>query len=127
MHIRYLFCMAVFFIFGATSVQALEVTESSITTGLNNRVPIDEIQSSSAEVGKLYCFTRLADAAGETSIFHVWYRNDVEMARVELTVRSSDWRTWSSKRLVPEWTGEWRVDVLAQEGTLLKSLPFSLY
>ncbi len=127
MPIRCLTFLAAFLVFGASHVLALEVTEGSITTEINNRQPIDEVQSVSVEVGKLFCFTRVAGASGGTSIFHVWYRNGVEMARVELPVRSSDWRTWSSKRLVPHWRGEWRVEVLDPAGELLRSLSFNLY
>jgi hypothetical protein len=48
------------------------------------------------------------------------------MSRIELPVRSSDWRTWSSKTIFPGSAGEWKVDVLDAEGALLKSVSFRL-
>jgi hypothetical protein len=39
-------------------------------------------------------------------------------------VRTPAWRTWSSKTLLPEWTGEWMVEVLTSDGTPLESVIF---
>ncbi len=105
---------------------ALEVEEGVITTQVSDRAPVDAVESYSATVEKLYCFTRITGAEEDTAIYHVWKRNGEEMARVELGVRSSDWRTWSSKNLLPEWTGEWTVEVLDTQGNLLATIPFSL-
>jgi hypothetical protein len=105
---------------------ALEVSEAVITTEVRDRAPVDAIQTYPATVGRLFCFTRVTGAAAETSITHVWYRDGVEMTRIELPVRSGDWRTWSSKTIFPGAAGDWRVDVLAAEGELLKTIAFTL-
>ncbi|RMH43608.1 MAG: DUF2914 domain-containing protein, partial [Gammaproteobacteria bacterium] len=55
---------------------------------------------------------------------HVWYWQDREMARVDLPVRSSNWRTWSSKRILPEWTGPWRVVVEDAAGKVVAEKVF---
>lgn len=105
---------------------AVEVVEGVIATQVAERAPVDVAETFAPEVGRLYCFTRIAGAAADSQITHVWLKDGQEMARVELTVRSNDWRTWSSKAIMPEWTGAWQVDVLAGDGTLLKSLPFTV-
>ena len=102
----------------------LQVAEGTITTAVAHRAPVDLVASVQADVGRLYCFTRITGAGGDTRITHVWYRGAKEMARVTLPVRSADWRTWSSKRILPGWAGAWRVDVLDAGGNLLRSLPF---
>lgn len=104
---------------------AVEVVEGVIATQVAERAPVGVAETFTPEVGRLYCFTRIA-AAADSQITHVWLKDGQEMARVELTVRSNDWRTWSSKAIMPEWTGAWQVDVLAGDGTLLKSLPFTV-
>jgi hypothetical protein len=48
------------------------------------------------------------------------------MAHVELTVGSPDWRTVSSKSLLPDWTGEWEVRVLDAAGNLLRTESFTV-
>lgn len=104
----------------------LEVADGVITTQVVDRAPVDAVQTYSASADHLFCFTRVTGAAGDTSVTHIWYRNGVEVLRVELPVRSPDWRTWSVKAISPEWTGEWKVEVLDSEGKLLQTIPFTL-
>jgi Protein of unknown function (DUF2914) len=104
----------------------LTVTQGVITTQVAGRAPVDALEVFPASVAKLFCFTRVEGAAGDTTITHVWYRGSEEMARIELPVRPGDWRTWSSKRLLPAWSGEWRVEVRDAAGNLLQTIPFTL-
>jgi hypothetical protein len=60
----------------------------------------------------------------QTLISHVWYYNDTQMAIVDLAVNASPWRTWSSKRIVKDWTGTWRVDVVSASGKIICSEKF---
>jgi hypothetical protein len=113
-------------VFVPAQSQAMEVVEGLITTQIRDRLPVDSVQSYPATSGTLFCFTRIAGAVEEAQVFHVWYRGEQEMARVELLVRSSDWRTWSSKRLLPGWAGDWRVEVVDGEGNLLQTIAFTL-
>lgn len=104
----------------------LDVAESAIATAVADRQPVDNVTSVPADVGRVYCWTRLVGAEGDVEVVHVWYRSDMEMARVPLRVGSSNWRTWSSKNIEPSWTGQWRVDVEAPDGTVLESMSFSV-
>lgn len=103
---------------------ALEVSEASLTTGIQDRMPVDQVDSLPPGVTTLYCFTRVVGAAEETTVQHVWFRNGVEVARVELPVRSINWRTWSSKKIPADWTGEWKVEIQDKFGEVLTTLPF---
>ncbi|BCR04395.1 hypothetical protein DESUT3_14640 [Desulfuromonas versatilis] len=105
---------------------ALEVAEGVITTQVVDREPVDAVESYPATVERLYCFTRVTGAEGETRVFHVWFHKGEELARVELPVRSPDWRTWSAKTILPSLSGEWTVEVQDAEGKALKILSFSL-
>jgi hypothetical protein len=104
----------------------LKVAQGVITTKVDHRAPVDTVKTYSATAGRLFCFTRITGATEDTTITQVWYRNGKEMARVVLPVRSSDWRTWSSKRILPQWTGNWKVEVLDADGNLLATIPFTL-
>lgn len=77
-------------------------------------------------VGRLYAFSRVLGAEGETMVYHRWYYGDQLMAEVPLNVRSNDWRTWSSKQVMPEWTGEWRVVVVTEDGSVLDYITFTI-
>lgn len=105
---------------------ALEVAEAVISTGVEDRQPVDNMTSFAADVGRVYCWTRIVGAEGETQIEHVWYKADEEMARVSLTIGGSNWRTWSSKNIEPSWTGDWRVDIVGPDGTVLDSVTFTI-
>ena len=48
------------------------------------------------------------------------------MSRVELPVKSTNWRTWSSKKLLEDWPGAWRVEIQDAQGNLLEKLSFVL-
>ncbi len=79
-----------------------------------------------AGTDRIFCRTLITGAEEPTSVVHVWYHEGKTMARVELAVGSSHWRTKSSKRLLPEWTGAWEVRVLDAAGTLLESATFTV-
>jgi len=104
----------------------LKVADGTITTAIKNQLPVDRIESYRADFGKLYCFTRIVGAQEATEVTHVWYYQDAELARVTLPVRSSDWRTYSSKRFLPQWAGQWKVIVLDGEGNEIATVPFLL-
>ncbi|MBW6509373.1 MAG: DUF2914 domain-containing protein [Desulfuromonadales bacterium] len=112
----------------AFSVQAaeLEVVDATITTAIENRLPVDNVEVYPADFGKLYCFTRIVGASQETQVTHVWYYEEQEMARVALPVQSADWRTFSSKRFLPQWRGQWSVVVEDDQGKTLAEVMFRL-
>lgn len=105
---------------------ALEVADLAIGTAVVDRQPEGTGISFAADVGTLYCWTRITGAEGETQVEHVWYYNDEEVARVPLRVAAAAWRTWSSKTIPAEATGSWRVDVVGLEGTVLRSESFTV-
>ncbi|MFK5927351.1 MAG: DUF2914 domain-containing protein [Desulfuromusa sp.] len=121
--------MMIFAAIGSISfaqAEGLRVVDGTITSAIENQLPVDKIESYPADFGKLYCFTRIVGAQEDTEVTHVWYYQDAELARVTLPVRSSDWRTYSSKRFLPQWAGQWRVVVLDGEQNEIATIPFML-
>jgi len=104
----------------------LAVAEAVITTGVQDRQPVDNVTTVPTDVGTVYCWTRITGAEGEIQLEHVWYKGDVEMARVSLRVAGSNWRTWTSKNIEPIWTGDWHVDIVGPDGTVLDSVSFTV-
>lgn len=113
-------------LFCTAAVAELQVAAAVITTGIDKQMPVDQIEVHPAGYGKLFCFTRIVGADKETSITHVWYYRGSELARVELQIGSADWRTYSSKRFIPQWAGQWQVVVLDEAGRQLSVVPFVL-
>lgn len=110
----------------AEETAGLDVAEAVVTTGVQDRTPSDTLSSVPADIGRVYLWTRVTGAEGETEVVHVWYHGDEERARVPLRVASPDWRTWSSKQIVPSWTGEWRVEVVGPAGDVLETAAFTV-
>jgi hypothetical protein len=120
-----LLLVSLHFVCSATAAE-LKVADVTITTAIVNQMPVDHVEVYPADYGKLFCFTRVLGAEKETRVTHVWYYQEDELARVELQVGSADWRTYSSKRFLPQWAGQWRVDILDEKGQQLATVPFVL-
>lgn len=103
---------------------ALTVDKMAVCTSIEDRQPMGADTSFIKTVGQLYCFVKISGGSDTTSISHVWYFEDKEMAKVELSIKGKTWRTWSSKRIVEDWVGNWKVDVTNDAGTVLMSKEF---
>lgn len=109
---------------GAAQENGLSVDEMVFCLGVEDMAPVGANTQFFESVGRICCFTRITGAADTTTVTHVWYFGEEEKARVELTVKSASWRTWSCKTMLDAWSGAWRVDVLDPAGTVLLSREF---
>ena len=108
------------------TTSSLAVSEAAIATGMESLTPQGVADSFESGVGRLYAFTKVTGAEEETLVKHLWFHEDHLIAEVELPVRAVSWRTYSSKIIAPDMKGQWKVDVTAQDWTLLKSIPFTI-
>ena len=111
----------------AQDADMVQVIEGTICTDVVDRNCINSSTRFTAPVDKLFCFTKIIGAQNDTYVTHVWYYGDTERARVGLDVRSSSWRTYSSKIIQPHEIGDWHVDVLGEGGQLLMVIPFEVH
>ena len=105
---------------------SLSVPEASIATMVVDRSPSGTAMTFPATVERLYAWTRIQGAEGETTVHHVWIQDGVERADIELRIGGSPWRTWSNKAIMPEWTGDWRVEVRDSRGNVLETIRFTV-
>lgn len=112
----------------APVVAELAVAEIAVGAGYDRetRSLTDQAEVFAADTPRVWCRTRITGAETPTTIAHVWYHRDQTVARVELEIGSPDWRTVSSKGLLPDWTGPWEVRVLDAAGNLLASTKFTV-
>ena len=104
----------------------LNVAEASLATAIEDREPRGVADSFPAEVEQVFLWTRVTGAVEETVVEHVWYFEDEETDRVSLAVGGPSWRTWSAKTIPADWTGEWRVEVLGPDDSVLESVSFTV-
>lgn len=95
-----------------------QVARAAFTSGVVEREPIDNLLSADTTTDRIYFFTELLDLEGET-VTHRWQYQGNVMAEVSFNVRGPRWRVYSSKSLVPEWAGNWYVDVVDGAGNVL--------
>lgn len=101
-----------------------EVTRAIFTTGIDNREPVITVDSiDSASYSSISFFTELNGLSGH-NITHQWTYNDRVMFEKTFEVRAARWRVWTSKTLIPAWTGTWNVNVLDEDRTVLASNSF---
>lgn len=110
----------------STAAQDLQVETIQFGTDVQDRELVGADTVFASNVGTVYAYTHLTGAQDTTQISHAWYYQDEEKARVSLSVRSADWRTWSSKRILPSWTGTWRVMVEDAQGNVLATGSFEV-
>ena len=99
--------------------------ETKLCTGIENLMPVEEAISFPADVGKIYLWCKIQNMDGAT-ISHVWYYKDLEMASIDLSINSVSWRTYSSKTILPYWTGNWMVKIKDSDGNELAVIPFTV-
>lgn len=96
------------------------VSRAQFTSSMLDREPTDDLSAVALNTEKMFFFTELRNMDG-TTITHRWSLNGAVMAEVSFNVRASRWRVYSSKTLLPEWRGDWVVDVLDDAGTVIET------
>jgi hypothetical protein len=104
----------------------ITVAKAVICTGVQDRAPVGEGTLFPSTVGKIYCYSLILLPEGETTIHHIWYWEDNRMADVPLTVRAPRFRTYSSKQILPQWKGAWRVELTGPDGKVLATTAFTI-
>lgn len=106
------------------TASVVQIEDAVVCQDVADRAPVGSSDIFVRETSKVFCFCRVVGAEPGTQITHNWYYNGSLKASVKLNVRSSNYRTWSSKTLSPEWQGEWMVEILSDDGKPLESIVF---
>lgn len=105
---------------------AVTVTDAAVGDSIVDRMPADTGSTFPATVGQLVCWMRVTGGSAGTTLHHVWYHGDTQVADVSLAVNGSPWRTWSRKTIPADWTGAWHVEIQDAEGKVLKRIDFTI-
>lgn len=103
-----------------------KVNRIAIATHIVDREPSGVSDVFSTDVDKLYCFTEILTDNYPTKVVHIWLYDNNIIAEVPLEVNSGKWRTYSSKTILPNWEGNWKVEVYDDEGKLIGSTTFTI-
>jgi hypothetical protein len=107
------------------AAQTVAVADAKIGTAVESMEVVGEAATFPSMVGKVYCWTKVTGGAGQ-SVTHAWYRDGQKVSEVVLPLRFDSVRTWSYKTITAELKGAWKVEVLAPDGTALKTVEFQV-
>ena len=105
---------------------SLRVVRGVVTTAVVNREPSGDGSVFPPSTGALYYFTEVDGISTPTQITHIWYYQDQKMAEIPLSLEGPRWRTWSSKRILENWVGSWKVEAVDQSGNVLSFQTFNV-
>ncbi|WP_455375107.1 DUF2914 domain-containing protein [Kaarinaea lacus] len=94
------------------------IKRSQFTTAIVDREPTDDVVMLTNNTDKVYYFTELSNLKGH-KVTHRWEYRGKMMAEIAFDVKSDRWRVFSSKKINPDWTGEWSVVLIDENGTPL--------
>jgi len=94
------------------------VYRKAFTSAINDREPVDRLETIADPAAPIYFFTDLRGFTGQV-ITHQWWYGGQLMAEVHFKVKGPRWRVWSSKKILPSWTGQWRVTVVDSSGEII--------
>jgi hypothetical protein len=118
-------CLTLSFAEAAPPAQpSYKVEEVSICRNVENLTCVGAGEIFPAGISKLYCFTKIVDAKVPTSVTHIWYYGNREMARVVLPIRYESWRTYSYLSFHQDWPGKWSVAIVSPNNEILKVATF---
>ncbi|MFN8179841.1 MAG: DUF2914 domain-containing protein [bacterium] len=104
---------------------ALHADPVQICHDVQDHAPVEAGESFPGNVGTLCCFSKVTGAES-AQIYHRWYVGDKMVAEIPIAVKSSGWRCYSRKTILPSWQGECRVDVATESGDVIGSAKFTL-
>jgi type II secretory pathway predicted ATPase ExeA len=88
------------------------------------REPAELTTTFSPRDGRAFAHARIYNPGGPTAVSFVWLYDDALYATVDMPVGTSvRWRTWSSAEV---WLGEWRVQIVSNDGQVLAENAFTV-
>jgi hypothetical protein len=94
----------------AADESPLKVAELTVCQEVVDRACQAPSRSFGPEIEMISCLSKVDGATGEAFVSHVWTFEGKEVRRVKLPLRTTSYRTWSSKR-VKGLPGKWKVEV----------------
>ncbi len=101
------------------------IRRSAIALDVENREPIKLSQQVSVQQDRVYCWMHIINGQG-VKVTVRWIGRGRRIAEVHLPVGSNSWRTWAYISLKPSMIGPAQVEILDENGEILKTLSFEI-
>ena len=98
---------------------SLRVQKFAFCKSVEDREPVGVSTEFPPDIGRICLWTRIYGAEQPTKIKHVWYYGVKKMREILLSIQYQRTRTWSYKNILPQWAGDWHVEVVDEKGKVL--------
>lgn len=109
----------------SAEIYSVVVEDAVICLDIKDRRPVHESQRVNANVGKIFCWTMLLNGEGK-KIRYIWHIGDNVSPSNWLSVTSNRFRAWCPRNIDSRTTGPARVDIVDEQGRILKSIDFEI-
>jgi len=103
------------------------IVRALLTTGLNNKEPVDnivsEIKVSKQKAAGIYYFTEINNMKGQ-ALYHHWLRAGKLIYKRKIRILGNRWRAATSKLITYSKTGDWAVRLVNEQGITLNEIQF---
>ena len=111
----------------ATADAALNVLQATVCAEIKNRMPAGVDTSFPTSAQRVFVWSKIHAQQIPSKIRHIYYFDGQKISEVTLDIRSTYWRTWSSKDISNNrYQGEWRVDITSADRKVLRRLYFEV-
>ena len=111
---------------GKSEKDSLRVQEFAFCKSVKDHEPVGVSTEFPSDIGRVYLWTSIYSVEQQTEIKHIWYYGVKKMREIPLSIQYQRTRTWSYKNILPQWAGDWHVDVVDEQGKVLKKLSFKI-
>jgi hypothetical protein len=96
-----------------------EISMAMFTTRISKRYPADDITSLDNPHQAVSFFSELKEMSGKKIIHRWFYKGQMEF-EASFNIRANNWRIWSTKLLPQDMPGEWKVEIVDEDGKVLQ-------
>ncbi|MEW6087122.1 MAG: DUF2914 domain-containing protein [bacterium] len=112
-------------VYAEDAASDVSIPRAAICTDIQDREPVGSDVSFPETAGKLFFFTEIKSGSAGI-IKHVWYYQNTKLDETELEYKAGQYRTWSYYRINPTRKGEWQVEAVINDTTVIKRLIFTI-
>ena len=101
------------------------VDKALVCLDIKDRLPVQECQRISSNAGKIFCWAIFINGEGK-KVRYIWYIGEKVSASHWLNITSNRFRAWCPRNIDPRASGPSRVDIVDEQGRILKSIEFEI-
>ena len=106
--------------------ERLALVDAAMCENIDSQQPVNRAVVFSVTLGEVICYTAFDPVPKKTAIFHEWYHKDALTSKKKLKLSPPRWSSISRIQLREADKGPWRVEIVDDEGKILRTLRFSI-